>query len=87
MRQDLTKNPKCYVNKIANMNPTPQQMFYDQNTSFEDMQTAVAEAVYEAKDTAARVRFLYYLYEDCFTKQHIEQLCANAVAKGKNYQG
>lgn len=83
---DLTKVSTSYVYQITRMNPTVQQLFYDRNTSFEEMQKAVACAVKKAQPTKARARFLGYL-EECIDKRAIENLCSNAVTRGRRYQG
>lgn len=81
---DLTKVPTSYVYQITRMNPTVQQLFYDKNTSFDAMQKAVACAVKKAQPTRARARFLGYL-EECLDKRAIENLCSNAVTRGRRY--
>lgn len=85
---DLTRHPDCYTNKLAPKLDIIKQMFYDEKVSFEEMREFVKDLVVQAKNTKARQRFLKdYLYEECWTKRDIEQLCFNAVQKSRRFKG
>ena len=82
---DLTKNPNCYVSKLAPELAKINNLVYSPGISFERMQDYVHRLVRQAKATPARARFINALYDDCFLKRDIANLCFNAVNKGQNY--
>lgn len=86
MTIDLTKQKGCYTKELADSRSDIAKMFYDKSVSFDCLQDTVHKVVRRASNTKARSRFIGYLYNDCYTKRDIMNLCDNAIAKGRNYQ-
>ena len=86
MTIDLTENSDSYVYYLARMSLSIKDMFYDSECTLLKMIETIRTAVLNAKATPARRRFLMQLGTECFSKHDVQNLCYNAITKGKNYQ-